>query len=525
MLLSQSSNILKCVMTLIIGIFLSYAAQAAPLFFKKQKLAILPKPTFTDHKLPILTLRDAVLLALRNNPTVKSSELQRVVDKFTLAVARNQFEPQYQLTGQANYANGSRPGYNYTPQVSLTTPYGTQLSTNVSNSWDGSGNGSSVATATLQQPLLRGFGRKIVEAQLYTAIQQEKVNQLTLKSSIISVILSVTQAYYQLVQDYNTLVTNELNLQNSKETLRQTIVRIQAGQAPGTDRVVQETDVASALLNIEGNKNTILQDQQNLITLLGLDPDVKISIDKQIHVDNVKLPTLEKAIQIGLANNIEYQQALLNYKVTERNLLVAQNQQKWDLELSANVSRTLFATGTESVNTGSNSTTTTTTTTGTTTTTTTIVNGFITNPGTTSGGSATTKSLTLSLNVPIDNFSIKQQLVNARVSLKQAQLSLENSKRQLITQVTNNYHSLLSQLEQIKLAEKNVALAQQSLNIEILKYNSGRSTSINVTTQRNNLTNAQLTLISQKITYLNTLETFFQTLGTTLEKWNVSLTY
>lgn len=503
-------------MTLIGVTLLTSSAYAVP-WLIKPKLAVLPEPTFTFNRLPKMSLQDAVLLALRNNPTIKSSEIQRVVDKFALAVARNQFEPQYQLTGQANYSTGSLPGYNVTPQVSITTPYGTQISTNVSNSWDGSGSGSAVAQVTLQQPLLRGFGRKIVEAQLYTAIQQEKINQLTLKNSVINTIIAITQAYYQLVQDYNNLITNQLALENTRETLRQTIIQIEAGKAPGTDRVVQETDVASALLTIEGNKNTILQDYQNLIVLLGLDPDVKVDIVKTIYVEDIKLPTLTKSIQIALANNISYQQALLNYKITERSLLVAQNQQKWDLQVNATASRTLTASGSNTINTGTNSTVSTTTTTTTT--------PPIFTPGATTGGSSTSKSLTFSLNVPIDNLPLKQQLVNAKISLQQAQLDLENQKKQLITQVTNNYRTLLSQLEQIKLAEKNVELAQQSLNIEILKYNSGRSTSINVTTQRNNLTNAQLTLISQKITYLNTLETFFQTLGTTLEKWKVALTY
>src|SRR5882762_5038319 len=80
-----------------------------------------------------LTLRDAVLLALRYNPSVQNEEIQRIVDKFNLRLAQNEYEVNYALTGSANYNNTTQSNatsisntYTLTPTATLNrTPYGT----------------------------------------------------------------------------------------------------------------------------------------------------------------------------------------------------------------------------------------------------------------------------------------------------------------------------------------------------------------------------------------------------------------
>src|SRR3990167_2808769 len=71
----------------------------------------LPLPRALPHRVMHLTLKEAILLSLRNNPSIQSADLGRVIDKFSLLVAHNAYEPQFTLGGQGSFANGSNPAY------------------------------------------------------------------------------------------------------------------------------------------------------------------------------------------------------------------------------------------------------------------------------------------------------------------------------------------------------------------------------------------------------------------------------
>jgi outer membrane protein len=472
-------------------------ANAAP-------MSLSPTESTSTHD-KLLTINEAVLLALRNNPDVRNAKLQRIVDKFALEVAHNEFEPQYTLTGSANYGTGQTGNYAVTPGVSLKTPYGTEFGLNVANTIAQNGN-TAVGTVTVTQPLLQGLGRAVTQANLFAALQNEKNNKLALKDKVSSTVVTVVQAYYQLVGDYNNLKTNQLSLQNSQTTLNQTQLKIKAGKSPRTDEIQQASSVATQQVDLEQVYNRIQQDYQNLLVVLGLDPTSHLTVDKNIILDNSPLPTLQESINTALINNISYQQTLNTYKVTERQLLVAHGAQKWQLNLQASASRQISGNNGEGV--ADNSAT--------------PLNPIINVPAPT--GSGTNKTVSLNLTIPIDDVSAKQQLVNAQIGLQQATISLEQAKRQLVSTVTNDHQNLISLRQQIKLSENSVALARQSLAIEQMKYNYGRSTPIEVNQLQTNLTEQELDLTGQKIQYLNALQQFYQELGTTLDKWDITLT-
>ncbi|MBS0357688.1 MAG: hypothetical protein JSS53_00235, partial [Proteobacteria bacterium] len=87
-----------------------------------------------EEEAKFLSLRDAVLLSLRYNPSIMTSEINRVVQKFNLRVAQNQFELQYALTGSVNFASSTVSGvrqpssttYGLNPSVQLQSHLGTQ---------------------------------------------------------------------------------------------------------------------------------------------------------------------------------------------------------------------------------------------------------------------------------------------------------------------------------------------------------------------------------------------------------------
>lgn len=440
-------------------------------------------PTHRDHYFTAseksLSLKDAIYLSVRTNPAVKSAYLQRVSDKFALEVARNEFEPHYQLNGSAIYQQGSSAIYHALPGINLKTPIGTQLGLAVDKQF-GQDN-PALGTFTLTQPLLRGFGPEITLTNLNNARDNELINQLNLKSQVIATITQVIQAYYTLIQDYKNLDVDQQALKDSQKTLDNTQRKIKVGKVAETEITQQQAQVANQQFSVTNDKNTILRDYQNLLILLGLDPASKLQIEKELSKRNLFIPEKNACIKLALANNINYQSQLISLRQLERDLVVQKDQQLPDLTLSATATEDLSES---------------------------------------TGG---TRQIALNLSVPIDDKPRQQGLINAKISYKKFKVSLENTKRQLETDVINAIRSLEAQRIQIKLAEDSVRYSEQSLQIAQKKFEYGRTTIFEITSLRSTLTSNQINLINQRISYLNTFAQFEQTLGISLERWGLRI--
>ncbi len=432
----------------------------------------------------LMTLHDAILLALRNNPQIQSARLQRVVDKFSLEVARNEFWPHYGISGVASYVKGSKPGYGASPELSLKTAIGTQIV--VSGESDLNAGNENRVTLTVTQPLLRGFGPNVNLAGYRNSLDNEEGNKLTLRDRFQSTITEVITAYYQVVQDYNRLDVDRSSLKESEQTLHATEMQIKAGKRPETDISQQAAQVAQQRFSITQDLNTIDQDTQKLLILLGLDPHATIAIDKKIDLSLQALPSKEESVQIALGNNINYRKGLLTLKTKYRDLDVAKNNQLWDLSVTATNAQNIL---------------------------------------TKFQDIQADRRVVLNLDIPIDDKPRQQTLVNAKTSLEQFKIDQRNTERQLVSDVITALRNLSAQREQIKLAEKSVEYSEQSMRIAQRKFQFGRSSMFEVTSLQRQVTSQQQTLINQKITYLNTMAQFEQTLGTSLKKWGIELIY
>lgn len=229
---------------------------------------------------------------------------------------------------------------------------------------------------------------------------------------------------------------------------------------------------------------------------IGIDPNSKLQIDQNITIPTLITPSIEQSTQLALDNNVQYQQAIFSLKSAQVNLLEQQDQQKWQLNLTA--------TKTFANNGGSTS---------------------IVTPG---GATVTTTgvgSVALNLSVPLNDMPRQQGLVNAQVQLVQQKIALAETKRELRIQVINAIQNLKFQQEQIIQAQQAVDYAQRSLDVEKIKLRFGRSTVFTVTQLQNTLINSKLSLISQQITYINTLATFEQLIGVTLDKYGLKICY
>lgn len=452
---------------------------------------VLAKSAHKNH-LKTLTLHDAILLAVRNNPQVRSARLQRVVDKFALEVARNEFLPQFKFTASGHVVDGQNPDVSANPKITLKTGIGTTFEAGLTGSYY-DGTDSERFTASMRQPLLRGFGSTVTMAGWCNALDTEQVNQLIFKDKLQSTVTKVIKAYYKLVEDYNRLDVENLALQDSLQSLKSIKLKIKAGKIAPMEATQQEAQVANQRYTITQNQNTIDRDYQELLVMLGLDPNSQIQIVRTIPQDKIVVPNRDQSIERALRNNIGFIRELISLKEKKRAVLVAQDDQRWKLDLTASINQDLKRENNVGIYDFSSS------------------------------GFRDDKRVGLELSIPIHDLANQKKLVDAKMGLRKFLLALDNEKRLLITNVVNAIRDLKAQQAQIDSAQRAVDLSIKSLHIAQRKFDYGRTTLFEITSLRKSLTQRQQALIQQRIAYLTTLAQFEETLGVTLSKWHLSM--
>ncbi len=467
----------------------------------------IPMQTVINEKTVVLTLREAILIALRYNPILENSEIQRVVDKFALRVNFWNYELHYSLLGNATYnytvssnVKTESDTQTITPGVSLLTPVGTKLALDMVNPLTHTSGMARLYNPslrlTLAQPLLKGSGSDVVLAPLRQAENTEDLNRLNLKNTVMQTITSVIQQYASVAQAENSLEVQRLSVVNSITTLKQQEALLKAGRVALADLVQFQATVASQQLSFQQQQVSLAQQKLALLTILGIDPTSQITTTKKARFDDDILPTLEECISMALQNNIPYQQGLIALKQVKLGLLKAEDDQRWQLDLTA--SRTQGGGSGHAPNTGLSS----------------LFNGA--NYNTTVG---------LSLSVPINDLSLQKSLVDAKAALRQQYVNLAALKRQTVNNVINAYNTVLNQKQQITQAKVAMDLAQQTLNVSLAKLKYGRVTPFEVSTQQTNLTSQQISYINAITAYVTNLAQLDQIIGYTLDRWKVKVRY
>lgn len=471
--------------------WLAYAGQPTVVTSATEKeLQQLPKPQLTLRTPKLLTLQEAIILALRNNPTVHSNRFQRISDKYSLELANYAFQPQFTLSGSTTFTKGEKTGYNVDPGVTWNTRLGTQISVSQTTNLQG----TQQEQATIVQPLLRGFGA-VNDIPWLNAQDNEVVARQNFKSNIMDMVTQVITNYRQVVQDYNNLKVQEKALNREQVTTKQYQLRVKAGKMAPSELLQEQATLANTRLETVRQKNTAEQDYQVLLDTLGLSPASRLRLDTHINFQAYHAPSKQQAIDLALNNNPQFVSQKIQFRAAERAVISAKDNLRWQLNLTGSAN---FASTNGTIP---------------------VVTGFQ-NLSTTTNPTAVVQ-----LSIPIRDISSKAALVNAKVGLVQAQDALEQSRRSLIREVVNNLTNLSSQLDQLTIAQQAVELQRKNLEAEQIKQRYGQTTALNVNIIQDNLLQQELDFVNSQIGYLNSVTAFQNLLGTTLQEWNIEMRY
>ncbi|ETO92166.1 TolC family protein [Legionella oakridgensis] len=461
-------------------------------------------PTSHSAKAQFLSLREAILLALRYNPNIRNAELDRIIQRYQLRLAENQFELQYALAGTVQSEKSHYSGIGstttnssiFTPEIGLKTKFGTDLSLQMDNNVASIGGYNPLLNFSISQPLLRGFGKAANEAGLLDAQDNEWLNKLNLQQAVMDQVTQVITSYRALILSGNSLQNERRQLEEAKKTYEINEKKIKAGQLEPTANIQQSYQIESLNLMVEQAENDFINMTQELLQTIGLDPSLKLAVPSDVSLGKIVIPDVNESIEIALNQNTQYLALKMALRADERAYKVAKNQQLWQLNLNANVQ-----TGT--------------------------MNNVDGNGGLLGiyNGRNTIESAGVTLTIPINDIGRRDQLISAKVRLEKDRLNLIAAKRALITSVKNTINNIQSQAKRYELALRQVKLAAQSYALEKKKQQAGIASSLDVSNTQNQLLQAQNGLINAKIAYLNQISALQRLLGTTLEQWQIKLRY
>ncbi len=476
-----------------------------PEYILKEWINLPTAPAAHNKKVLHLGLKEAILLALRYNPNIQNAELDRVLQRYQLRLARNEFELQYALAGTAaiersQYSNAgttSVQSYMATPELHLKNKYGSQAALTMDNNLATYGNYNPLLNFSFTQPILRGFGKKANEASLLDALDNETLNKLTLKQSVIDQITQIISAYRSLVLSGNNLKNAQRQLQEAKTSYDINAQKIKAGQLQPTANIQQSYQIQSLNLMVEQANNDFTTATLDLLQSIGLDPEMKLAVPSDVNLGELTIPQINQSVAMALQHNTQFLALQMALKADERAYEVAKNQQLWQLDLNANVSAGTL-TGVDNKN-GSQSR---------------LYSGRNLN-----------ESAGVTLKIPLHDIARRSQLITAKIKLEKDRLTIIATKRALITTIKNTIHNIQSQAKQYELAVHQVDLAQQSYALEKKKLQAGITSALDVNNTQNQLILSQMGLISAKIAYLNQVSALERILGTTLDAWHIQMRY
>jgi outer membrane protein TolC len=428
--------------------------------------------------------------------TIQIAGMNRVLQKFNIRVAENKFEPQYSLTAESklfskdkdtSFKNSFKPDLNVSPSVGLKTSLGTGLGISLPQTISNKGKHSIGARFTVSQPLLKGFGRDMTLLDLRNTYDNEVINRLQFRNKVSRTVVDIAKKYRALIQNNYNIEASRRSLEEAKKGVETTQAKIKAGRVASTEIIQSQAQYERLQLQYYKQTNDANISRQDLLTEIGLDPNAQIFVPKNIEVSTDDIPSLEESIQLALNNNFEYRSQINSMTQTRRSLDRAKNNMLWDLSLDYTAD---FGTGS-------------------------IGNRL----------NSLNQTVSAKLTIPINDYGLKSSLINAKIKLKEGELSLAQARRKLIADIKKQIFDLNNLRTQIKFAERSLQLAEKSYFIENKKLQIGKSSSLNVSTAQDNVLKAKTDLIQAKISFENSLDALHISLGTALVKWGIELEY
>jgi len=322
----------------------------------------------------------------------------------------------------------------------------------------------------LDQPLFTYNRTKLQLKELQLSLENTQLNYAI---QLLSLERSVTQAYYYVYQQQQSLEISNQAYQNMQKSYEVSKNKVDAGISAREEMFQAELNLASSKSDFENKQVAFENAKDEFKMLIGMDLYDDVTVLPNIAVDTVQID-IAFAIDQGLANRMELRQQKINIETAEFDLIQtkALNEFKGSLGLTVG----LF---------GDND----------------KLGNVYANPN-------DNESISLSLTIPLWDWGEKKSRIKAtEATIKTANISLQEEKNTITLDIRKVYRNLLNLQNQIGIAKQNVTNAQLTYDLNLEKYKNGDLTGMDLNIYQNQLSEKQLSytnsLISYKLELLN----------------------
>ena len=404
-----------------------------------------------------ITIDDAVNLALQNNLDIKQSKMDLEV-----------------LATRKKYSwNSISPSVSASAGLNGSTPL---------DGGDSSLNYSLGASLRLSlTPALRTSMEK--------ALLDYQTGQATLETTKRRIELSVRKTFYSLIYFNDNLEIQQRSLETAKQPYEANLIKYKQGRLPELQLLNSQYNYEKKLPDIENLKRTYQSNIDNFKLLIGLGLEDDINIEGKLD-EAVDVKFDDSILQTSL-DSIEESATIKSLKqqiLTTKNTILAAKLSGYAPSITFSLSESTSGSSKANVMTGKDA-----------------------------WEPSSSLSYGVSVNIPLDSYfpwsSSKLSINSAEENLQKLQMNLEQKRTEISLSVKSSYNSILQNLTQLELLEKNVELTQKTYNMSKDAYNMGSTDLLSLQQAEDNLYTARYNVQNQKYTILTSILTLEDTLG------------
>ena len=448
-----------------------------------------PEPDLSGQAstaLPI-TLTELINLALAGNRGLRGNLLDRIIQRQELSEAEQRFNPRLtpEISGTVDqdFSGSREENSTFSDRAALSAEILTRLGSTLELSVDPLAD-NQIVTFNVTQPLLRGFGPRLNEVPIEQARLTETSNQLQLRQSAIDTITTSITSYTGLIQAQEQVAIQEQALERRQQELERQEALVEAGRQARASLSETQRSVAEAERDLSNARRDRVQANTALLNLIGSDDDIVFEASREVvnqlfnaAVARVQDYNPQSLIEAAFQRSVEFRQAQLTQEGNRLNQLVAEDNRRWELNLTGRGNLGDFSDG--------------------------------------SMGLVATRTF--------GDPSLETALVQSRVTLQQGENTLASLQESIRNNVTTELNTVRSNLDAIEAARRARESAERQLDLSQAQFERGSINLFELTTQEDNLVNAQNAELDAEINFLNSIAQLESTVGITLERWQANI--
>jgi outer membrane protein TolC len=269
----------------------------------------------------------------------------------------------------------------------------------------------------------------------------EQAAKLSYQDILDAVTLTVGNAYLQVIADSSHIEAQQAQVRNAKALYDQAVDQFQAGTAPRIDVTRTQVQLHTEEYNLSVARNNYAVAKLALGRAIGLPLGQELDFADKLPYSDINPPSLEEALSRAYRSRSDFRAAIDSQKAGAQTLAAAKGERYPTVAM----------------------------------------NGYYGDVGATFGQSHGVFSVQSGVSVPVfTGGRIKGDIVQAEAALRQRKAETENLRGQIDYDVRSAFLNLNAAKEQVNVATRNVALANESLARSQDRFTSGVTDSVEV---------------------------------------------